>query len=156
MRFGVLLIACYALVATKWFERLLEPVLLWSARSTGIVLELLGQRVQVTGATLWGEHFAVEVKRGCDPVETWLFLAAAVVAFPVAARDRGLGLLLGAALLIPLNALRLTTLFLAGSLRREYFEFLHVEVWQAAFVIAAVVFWLLWARWSLARLPAAG
>jgi exosortase/archaeosortase family protein len=85
----------------------------------------------------------VSVDPSCSGLDVIALLVAATLAYPVAWRTRLTGATLGVLMLLALNALRIASL--AGASHSTWFQTLHVNVWPAVLIAAAVgwvVFWI--------------
>lgn len=139
----------YALIHTPHSTgRFFESYLSVLASLIGAVLNLFGAGVTVTGTRVFSDHFAMEIVRGCDAIEPVAVFAAAVLASPVVVSRKLSGIFVGAAALLLINLLRLVSLFFVGAYYRKMFDVLHESVWQAAFVLLALVFWAIWVQWA--------
>lgn len=137
-------------------DRAVEPFTGWVARASGAALDLLGQDVRMEGTVIRGERFAVNIRNGCNGIETLLIFAAAVLAFPAPWRARLLGLAAGAVLIQLVNLLRVVALYLTGAYLPELFDASHTVVWQTLVVLFGVLLWVLWADRVALRRTAAG
>ena len=97
----------------------------------------------------------VQLLRGCDGMEAWLMLMAALLVFPASARRRALGALWGSLLLFALNQLRIVSLFHVALRRPDWFTFAHGTLWQTAMALAVAAFVLAWLRPAPLRPPEA-
>ncbi len=127
-----------------------------NAHLAGGVLDLFGESTTVTDRVVAGNRYTLEVSHGCDAVQPIALFIAAVVATPAAWRRRLLGVVAGACLLFALNFVRIITLYYVGAYDEKYFDVVHVEVWGAAFILLAMVLWLLWASWAMRSASPAG
>jgi exosortase H (IPTLxxWG-CTERM-specific) len=114
--------------------------------AAGAALRLLGEKVNLTGTMISGSCFAVDLKNGCNGIEATLFLVAAVLAFPAAARERVLAAIAGAALIQVVNFIRIMSLYLLGCYRRSWFDAFHLAVWQSIIFALAVGVFMVWTR----------
>ena len=105
-------------------------------------------RVNVDGTLITGSCFSVNIENGCNGVEATMFLVAAILAFPATARLRAIGAAAGAVLIQVLNLIRVLTLYLAGCYRREWFETMHLAVWQTIIFAAVTLYFIAWSRKS--------
>ncbi len=152
--FALLLASFYAVTLSQSFQRLVFPVYLSSnARVSAGVLNLLGQKTAVEGRTIRSPHFSIEIRRGCDAVDPIALFAAALLAFPAPWRRKLPGLAAGMLLLAGLNLVRIVSLFLVGRFFPKAFDLMHLEVWQAVFIVVAVVTWAGWIGWALKPFP---
>lgn len=119
-----------------------------NASGAGWVLNTMGwDEVTVDGQAMLSpppQRFAMQIERGCDAVEPSVLFLAAVLASPVAFLRKIPAVIVGTILLMFLNFFRLVTLFLTGLYWKEVFDMMHLNVWQAAFIIMALFFWLIW------------
>ncbi len=162
---GVVLLmgAFYALYLPKWgkYDVIQKYFLSWNltkhAQATGAVLR--GQGYDISVSRPVGDRgpvvrstpprlFNMEVVRGCDALEPSAFFLAAVIAFPASWRAKLIGALLGVLFMELTNVVRLVTLFNVGVYWRRYFDIMHEQVWQTAFIVISVTYFALWALWA--------
>ena len=148
--FGVLMGVFYAFaIFTPFYKKhFLLSYLPFNARVSGAILSLLGQDITVAGRTISSPRFSVEVDSGCDGIEPIALFVCAVLAFPAAFLRKIPGIIAGTLLLAILNFVRVVSLFLIGVYFPKAFLFMHLDVWQAMFILLAIVFWILWLRWA--------
>jgi exosortase H (IPTLxxWG-CTERM-specific) len=125
---------------------LVRPFTQGIASVSGVVLNGMGQNVAVSGTTLRSSCFSVNINNGCNGLEATLFLVAAVLAFPATARARTTAAVLGVVLIQVMNLVRVATLFLAGCYRREWFDFMHLTLWQTVIFAIAIFYFAAWTR----------
>lgn len=151
--FGVLMILFYAAYYTPRsisapVAGLFDTCLDLYAKASAKVLGLLGSEVRVAGTLISSARFSVQIVRGCDAVEATALYVCAVVAFPVGWRRKPPGILGGVLLLVILNITRIVSLYYIGIHFPKAFRVLHIDVWQPAFILVAVLLWLVWAWWA--------
>ncbi len=152
LRFALLLVLFEVpLLTAPVDQHVVRPVSAWIASASGVVLRVARERVSVSGTIIAAPCFSVDIKNGCNGIETMLFLVAAVLAFPATSRQRLLATLLGIALIQTVNLVRIVTLFLVGCHRREWFESFHLAIWQTIVFATAVLFFAAWSRRAVAR-----
>ena len=145
VKFFVILLAAYLLIAWNPVnDHVIVPFTAWIARTSGWLLNLMGQGVTMNGTIIGSPKFAVNINNGCNGVEAMLILLASIGAFPAPIKSRAIGLLLGALAIQILNAIRIITLFLIGAHYPQYFDSFHTAVWQIIIILAAIVFFLIW------------
>jgi exosortase H (IPTLxxWG-CTERM-specific) len=145
-RFLALLIGLYFVVASHPVnDQIIVPFTGGVARLSAAVLNILGERVTVSGTAIRSGRFAVEIENGCNGVETALLFGAAVIAFPAPWRRRGAGLLLGFIAIEAVNLVRVITLFWVGAHRPALFSTSHTVLWQSIVVMCGVLLFLVWA-----------
>ncbi len=144
LKFGVLLVLLYVLLAMPFFDRALYAYLEANAWLANGILCALGQHTHVSEVIIQSPKFAMAIRRGCDAVEpTWL-LCAAIVSFPAPLRHKLWGMAAGIVLLQLLNLMRIVTLYWIGIHLPAFFNSAHLELWPTAFIVVAIVFFVSW------------
>lgn len=151
--FLVLLGGSFALVSLKPVnDNVIEPFTAGVARASAVLLNVLGQDVTLRGTIIQSPRFAVNIRNGCNGVETVLIFLSAVLAFPAPWRSRLLGLGLGVLAIQAVNLIRVAALFLTGAYFPRFFDASHTLVWQSLVILFGVVLWIFWAsRFALPR-----
>jgi exosortase H (IPTLxxWG-CTERM-specific) len=145
--FVVILGGSFTLLSLTWVnDHLVEPFTAGVARASGIALNLIGQNITMHGTILRNETFAVNVRNGCNGVETMLIFLAAVLAFPAPWKARGIGLVLGLVAIQGVNLVRVVALFLTGAYFPDFFDASHTVVWQSVVILFGVLLWIFWAN----------
>jgi exosortase H (IPTLxxWG-CTERM-specific) len=145
VKFFLILIAAYLLIAWNPVnDRVIVPFTAGLARTSGAVLNAIGQPVTVAGTVIRSPRFAVNINNGCNGVEEMLILLASIVAFPAPLKARAIGLALGALAVQLLNGIRIITLYLLGAYHPRLFDMFHTAVWQIVIIAAAILFFLGW------------
>jgi exosortase H (IPTLxxWG-CTERM-specific) len=111
---------------------------------TAQLLRLVGMHTSSSGPVVTLGRFAVEIKDNCNAIYEVGLYAAAVWAYPASWRARLLGTLLGASVLYGVNLLRIVTLLTAGVLLPDWFEVLHLYVWQILYLLVVAACWFVW------------
>ena len=121
-----------------------------NAEWSGAALNALGDDVVVTGASISSSRFSLSIKRGCEAVQVGAFFVFAVLLWPthVMLWRRLAGLVAGPLLLCVFNLVRIVSLYYTGVYFPRAFETMHVDVWQPAFIVLALVLWIAWIRWA--------
>ena len=144
----VLLMGLYYAASTTALvkERFFPWYLRVSAATSGQVLRLFGNEdLQVKDKSLISRRGAISVERGCDAVEPSALFVSAVLASPVPLLQRLLAVVVGTAVLMVVNLLRIISLYLVAVHWRKAFDVMHLDVWQAAFIFLAIALWAVWA-----------
>lgn len=154
--FLVLLGGGFTLISLNWVnDHVIDPFTAAIARTSGVVLNLLGQKVAMRGTEIHSARFAVNIRNGCNGVEAMLIFLAAVLAFPASWRSRGLGLVLGILAIQVVNLVRVVALFLTGTYYPSLFDASHTVVWQTVVILSGVLLWIFWAnRFAVPPAPA--
>lgn len=145
--------ALYFLMQSQTYQSFLA----FNARASAGLISLFHDDLRVQGPMIATgasapRQFTVQVAEGCDPLQPIIIFAAATLAMPVRWKWRLAGVLTGAAALLALNFVRIASLFMIGVARPDLFERMHLDVWQAGFVLIAFLLWGAWAH--LAMRPA--
>ena len=136
-------------------HRFFPAYLRWNARTSGTILRGLGEDVSVQNQSLISAKGpAIDIERGCDAVEPSALFVSAVLASPVPLLARLSAVVVGTFLLMVLNLVRVVSLFLCRLYFPKAFETMHLDVWQALFIILAILLWAGWAS-RMARRRAA-
>jgi exosortase H (IPTLxxWG-CTERM-specific) len=123
-------------------------------RASAFLLRSAHQPIAVAGTVIHSPHFALDVRNGCNGVEAMMVLAAAMFAFPATLRSRLYGLVTGCFVIQILNLVRVASLVWLGEHHRQFFDFVHVGVWQSIVILAAVSMFIFWS-WKFAEKPLA-
>ncbi len=143
--FLLIVVLFYAISKTPiMHERVYPAYLALSAEVAGWTLGLIGRDVEVHGTMISGPHASVTVQIGCDATEPIVLLLATMLAFPAPWRARLLGAAIGLPTLLGLNVVRIASLYETRVHRPEWFDTLHVQVWQPAFIVAVLLIWITW------------
>ena len=115
------------------------------ARASGALLDWIGQDVTLRGTVIENRRFAVNIRNGCNGVETVVIFVSAVLAFPAPWRARLVGLALGVVAIQAVNLVRVAALFLTGVYLPDFFKSSHTVVWQSVVILFGVLLWIFWA-----------
>ncbi|MEM7479756.1 MAG: exosortase H [Acidobacteriota bacterium] len=126
-------------------DSVIEPFTAGVAKASGVALNLIGQDISMRGTIIENARFAVNIKNGCNGVETMLIFIAAVLAFPASWKARGIGLAIGIVAIQAVNLLRVVALFLTGVYFPKLFDASHTVIWQTVVILAGVLLWIFWA-----------
>ena len=142
---------------------LLEPVqrlvvLPWTtllARACSALVTAFDTNALSQGKVLFNPStgFGVSIEPGCNGVEAYIVLIAAILAFPAPWRHRIIGLVIGFIAIQGLNMVRVISLFYLGQWNQQAFTFFHEYLWQGLIMLDVLVVWLLWMRANPYRRP---
>jgi len=117
-----------------------------TARVLAAIFSAAGAEVVVNGVLVTINGFGLEIIDECTAVYSSIVYGACILAYPTTLRKKGVGIAFGIPALYAINILRLVILAQVGLTRPALFEFVHVYLWQASFIIFVVVIFLLWLR----------
>jgi len=157
VKFALFLVLFFAATAPKPMnDAFVEPFTAGVARVGGFVAGLFGERTSMVGTAIVSPRFAVNVRTGCNGLETIYIFFAGVLAFPATWSRRLLGLAGGFLAIQLLNVVRIVSLFYIGVYFPKHFEDSHVVIWQAIVILFGVALFLVWAdRYARPARPAA-
>ena len=115
---------------------------------SGGMLNVLAQDADVVGPVITASGFGVTIARGCDALEPIAAFVSAVVASPLALRVKLPGIAIGTVCLWLINLVRIVSLVWVGVHFPKVFDMIHGQIWQAAFIVLAIVFWAVWVQWA--------
>ena len=154
LRFVVLLALCmvgFNILFILWLtpSEFFHTYLRLNAGASATVLQVLGDDASVTGTSITSPRFSVNIQRGCEAIQVSAFYIFAVLLWPLPAswRQRAMGMAVGTLLLLTLNLVRIVSLYYIGIYFPSAFEPVHIDVWQPAFIVLALFFWVIWVRW---------
>jgi exosortase H (IPTLxxWG-CTERM-specific) len=154
--FLALLAGSFSLIAWNPVDdHVIEPFTAGVARVSGVTLSLLGQDVEMRGTIIESPSFAVNIRNGCNGVETMLIFLAAVLAFPAPWKARAIGLVFGILAIQAVNLVRVVALFFTGAYFPTWFDTSHTVIWQSLVILSGVLLWILWADRVARPKPAA-
>jgi len=145
LKFAGLLVLFYFILHSSFFrEYFFDKLIGVNAFLASKFLNLFGQATSFSGGTISSGVHSVSIKQGCDALEPMAMFAAGIISFPASTRTKLKGLLYGILFLFSVNVLRIVSLFIVNRYRPSWFELMHVEIWQALFIILAISCWIFW------------
>ncbi len=145
--FLVLLGGGFTLLSLNWVNSaFVDPFTMGVAKTSGAVLNLVGQNVTMKGTQVFGSKFAVDIMNGCNGLETVIIFVSAVLSFPAPIKARLIGLALGVVAIQFVNLIRVVALFLTGSYFPALFDSSHTVIWQTIVIAFGVLLWMFWAN----------
>lgn len=127
-------------------DHVIEPFTGLVAKASGFTLSAIGQGTKMYGTVIRNDRFGVNIRNGCNGVETMIIFLAAVVAFPAPWKSRVIGLVLGILAIQVVNLIRVVALFLTGVYFPDWFDSSHTVVWQSIVIAFGVLLWIFWAN----------
>ena len=155
LKFLLLVVVFFLAVApTPVNDAVVEPFTALVAKAGGMACRLFGEQTEMRGTAITSPRFAVNIRNGCNGLETIFIFAAAVLAFPAPWKRRLAGLAGGIVLIQLFNLVRIVSLFYIGIHFPKLFEDWHTVVWQVLVVLFGFLLFLLWAaRFALPARP---
>lgn len=144
--FLVLLGGSFTFVSLNWVnDHWIEPFTGLVAHTSGLALDLIGQGVTMDGTVIRNDQFQVNIRNGCNGVETMLIFGSALLAFPAPWKPKAAGLVVGLAAIQAINLLRVVALFLTGVYFPKFFDTSHTVIWQTVVILFGLLLFIFWA-----------
>ena len=128
-----------------YFEFINTVLVDLTAALTAWSLTLFGLSARADGSHLWSSICSFEIIGECTAYYPVAIYVSAVGAFPTNLSRKLLGLALGVPAVLLTNQVRLVSLCYIHHWIPQYFDTLHIVVWQSLIIVLTVVIWLLWA-----------
>lgn len=140
---GFLLLFHFWIAESAWFEKYLAI----NARFSASVLRVMGTQAVAEGVSLRAGTTALEIRHGCDALQPTAFFIIAMLASPVSVSLRGrlVPVVLGVAVLLILNIVRIVSLLIIQMYKPNWFDLFHMDIWQAVFIFLPLLLWIAWA-----------
>jgi exosortase H (IPTLxxWG-CTERM-specific) len=147
--FITVLITLFGVELLPWVQTNL--VLPWTTLLARACVGLVGMfdtSVMAQGKVIWNPAtgFGVSIEPGCNGVEAFIVLCAALIAFPSSWLHKAWGLVVGFIAIQALNVVRVISLFYLGQWNKDVFDFAHHYLWQGLIMLDVLAVWLLWIR----------
>lgn len=150
--FGFFMSLAYVCEITPSIRQKVFPAYLrHNARVSGAILRVMGEDANVRDRSISSPRFALEVQHGCNALLPTALFVSGVLACPVSFSAKIPGILVGAAVLMFMNLVRIVTMFYTGIHIRSLFDIMHTQVWPSLFVSISVLLWICWAVWARNR-----
>jgi exosortase family protein XrtM len=142
---SVLLIGGFEALRGTVIERFLVETVVLKPTTALINLLTPGEHVELIGRKLISARGpTLNVTRGCEGIEMFLLLLAALLAFPASGRQRLRGLLWGSLIAYALSLTRLLLLHYTLSYRPALWEALHGLILPLGPIVVLALFFLHW------------
>lgn len=149
LRFVAVLVILFGLELLPAVQNhLVLPWTGWLARVCVALVSQFDASVMAQGKVIWNPAtgFGVSIEPGCNGVEAFIVLCAALLAFPRVWRHKLWGLVVGFVAIQALNVVRVISLFYIGQWNKDVFDFAHSYLWQGLIMLDVLAVWLLWIR----------
>ena len=131
-------------LARVYAEGVINFLNTFTARSVQIVTNLLGLNVSAVSSHLTVKDFSIQIIVECTGLFALFVFLACVLAYPASPAKKAVGVSTGMVAIYFLNLIRLIFLILIGLWAPDYFDFVHVYLWEVFFIIVVIVLWMLW------------
>lgn len=142
----------YAFTLSGFYNYTFQPFIVnINARIAGVFLHLFGENASVNGDLIASGRTSISVKRGCDALIPIFLFTSAVLAFPAPLRLKARGVFFGVLFLIAVNIVRIVSLYYTNIFYPQYFDLMHLEVWQVVFIGLGIACWAIWMQWIIKK-----
>jgi exosortase H (IPTLxxWG-CTERM-specific) len=147
--FITVLVTLFGVELLPWVQTnlVLPWTTLLASACVGLV-SMFDTSVMAQGKVIWNPAtgFGVSIEPGCNGVEAFIVLCAALIAFPSSWLHKAWGLVVGFVAIQALNVVRVISLFYLGQWNKDVFDFAHHYLWQGLIMLDVLAVWLLWIR----------
>jgi exosortase/archaeosortase family protein len=151
LKFVGVLLVLHLVTVLPLFDRVLRIYLHGIATVAAALTHCFGEPTIVTDTTMHSPTYAITVAPTCSAVDLACYVGAAVIAFPSPWRAKVSGFFLGVCLVVALNVVRITSLFLVGAHAHSAFDVTHEDIWAVLLIMASTVFVAGWIAWVTSR-----
>jgi exosortase/archaeosortase family protein len=137
--FSILLLLAFVPAIEHWAVRNTISSLLFITRLFRLGSSAGGESISIGGVS-------IEIVPDCTPLMPTAALWIAIAAFPAPWRWRLAGLATGALVLWLYNLARILALIPVLAYRPQFFDFIHVYLWQTVTLLVVFALFLLWLR----------
>lgn len=128
-------------------NQILKPVSSVYAIVCCKILPLLGYSVEVQEYILTGTGFSMTIANGCDALMPIVFLSLMIFTCPYGSwKYKIKGISLGFLIIAGSNIIRLVSLFIIGHHSKFWFDFFHIQFWQAYFILLSLLYFISWLK----------
>ncbi|MDQ5987602.1 MAG: hypothetical protein CSYNP_03347 [Syntrophus sp. SKADARSKE-3] len=99
----------------------------------------------VQGKIIWCGNSGLEMVEGCDGIEGFILIAAAICAFPAGLKRKAVGIVAGLGVVYLFNLVRIVSLCYLLKYRPDIFDIMHSYVGQTFMVIIGLMVFIIWA-----------
>ncbi len=138
-------IGIYALILSLP-DQYIGPINKHTAETLGLTLNLINVPVSVSGDTVTGKSFALQIIPECTPLFMLGLFICFIVFSPATVRQKASGLLVGIPALYFGNLVRLVVIFMAAQYDRKLFEPVHAFWGQIYAVFLVLLSFMLWLK----------
>lgn len=114
-------------------------------------LNIFQQNTGVQNGIISSGDAAVNVKKGCDGLESIAFFTIGVLLVPFSWRSRLVGLAVGVSVLFLLNIFRIIILYFSQIYFPTLFDFLHIHGGFILFIFVTLLIWMRWVQWAMSQ-----
>lgn len=118
------------------------------AASAGWMAALVGSKAEVSANLILVGSMTLDINHECTGVFVLFVLASFIAAYPAGVWAKLGGLVVGVAILMFINVLRIATLVRVVEFEPRLFAYFHEYVWQGAFLMLVTLYAMTWVEWT--------
>ncbi len=118
-------------------QKLVTRFLSGYATLAGTLLSAFEPNIVIRGQDIFG-RFALRVAKTCDAMDVNILLVSAIAAWPASLGQRAIAAVAGISMIVVLNVTRICSLYYVGVYAPDLFDFIHIDLWPAIILLAAV------------------
>lgn len=161
LRFGLTFVVGFALLMGVFeasrgsaFERFLVEDLILAPTVHLINAVTANEQVELVSRAIVSPGSNLRITRGCEGIEMFILLIAAILAFPAGFKRRAQGLLVGAILAYVLSVVRLVSLHYILRYSPSAWEALHGLILPLGPIIVMALYFMRWSASAVETAPA--
>ncbi len=116
----------------------------WTAFQVSWAMKLLGVNSNASGCLVTFGPRSVTIVMECTALQVAMIYTSLVLAYPSSLKAKLIGVLVGLPLILAVNVIRLVVICFVLWWKPEYFEMMHIYIWQVVFIVIVVAMAALW------------
>lgn len=130
-------------IAWKFTDEL-QVLCPWTATQVSWAMRLFGVDSSASGTVCTFGPRSVTIVMECTALQVAMIYTALILAYPSSVKAKLIGIGAGLPLILVINIIRLVVICFVLWWKREYFEMMHIYVWQVVFIVVVVAMAALW------------
>ncbi len=147
LKFLACMLVYFIITSTSFYNESIYPhITSANASISAFILKLLGFGTTSMGDSINSAETAISVRKGCDALTPTAIYVSILAAYPAKLFSKFKGILIGIALLLSINIIRIVSLFIMKLKSEAMFDLFHLTIWQIIFIFLALLMCFLWIR----------
>jgi len=126
------------------FRQSFEPLKNLTATITANLIGSFGFEARSSGNIVFVDGFRMEIIDECVGIFSSIVYVSGVIAYPSSLRSKSIGIAFGVPTLYVIDIFRLVILAVVGVSNPEMFDYVHVYLWQATFILFIIAVFYVW------------
>jgi archaeosortase B (VPXXXP-CTERM-specific) len=115
-----------------------------TAKLTRALLGLFGEATIKMGHLVVFKGFTLNLGPECTEASCLVMYLSSTLAYPTSFKKKGIGIAIGLPVFYIINILRIALLAGVGVLYQPAFDFVHLFLFRATFIVFIIIVWVLW------------